>query len=178
MDWSHLREADFTRLGIDTARVDDHSRQLRDAGPALAEKVRQVFGATRERTPSDPDAALYDGFLAEGDKRLLAEVRTTPPEALGTRAFGFRDARLPELLLRYRARNWPGSLSASEQARWDEYRRRRLRSDAGLSEYTFERFDAELAAMRANCVAAGDSRALGLLDHLEAWRRDLDAGLT
>ena len=32
--------------------------------------------------------------------------------------------------------------------------------------------------MRANCVAAGDSRALGLLDHLEAWRRDLDAGLT
>ena len=178
VDWSHLREADFTRLGIDTARVDDHSRQLRDAGPALAEKVRQVFGATRERTPSDPDAALYEGFLAEGDKRLLAEVRTTPPEALGTRAFGFRDARLPELLLRYRARNWPGSLSASEQARWDEYRRRRLRSDAGLSEYTFERFDAELAAMRANCVAAGNSRGLGLLDHLEAWRHDLDAGLT
>ena len=97
---------------------------------------------------------------------------------MGTRAFGFRDARLPELLLRYRARNWPGSLSPSEQARWDEYRRRRLRSDAGLSEYTFERFDAELAAMRANCVAAGNSRGLGLLDHLEAWRHDLDAGLT
>ena len=41
-----------------------------------------------------------------------------------------------------------------------------------------ERFDAELSALRAHCAAAGDSRGLGLLDHLEAWRRDLDAGLT
>ncbi|MFP7721616.1 exodeoxyribonuclease I [Lysobacter sp. A3-1-A15] len=178
VDWTHLRPTDFERLGIDAVRIEDHARQLRAAGPALAEKVRQVFGVQRDRAPSDPDAALYDGFLAEGDRRVLAEVRTTPPGTLARRVFGFRDTRLPELLLRYRARNWPDTLSADEKAHWDEYRRRRLRTDAGLSEYTFERFDAELATLRASCANAGDGRGLALLDHIEAWRRDLDAGLT
>ena len=71
-----------------------------------------MFAVEREREPSDVDASLYDGFIGDGDKRLFAQVRTTPPEALGAREFGFRDARLPELLFRYRARNWPQTLTA------------------------------------------------------------------
>ena len=58
--------------------------------------------------------------------------------------FGFKDTRLDELLFRYRARNWPQTLTLPEQQRWDEYRRRRLSLDVGLSEYTFESWQSEL----------------------------------
>jgi exodeoxyribonuclease I len=174
--WQHLRAEDFERLGIDPLAVERRAARLRDAGPALAEKVRQVFATEPARVPGDVDGSLYAGFLADGDKRRLAMVRATPPHLLGARDFGFADPRLPELLLRYRARNWPDSLSPDENARWDEYRRRRLEGDdRELAEYGFPRFDAELAALRQ--AHAGDGARLALLDQLEAWARDLRASL-
>ncbi|RDZ28420.1 exodeoxyribonuclease I [Lysobacter silvisoli] len=173
--WNHLREADFQRLNIAPEAIERRAAVLRAVGPALADKVRRVFDAQDERGASDADASLYDSFIGDGDKRLFAQVRTTPPPALGSTEFGFRDARLPELLFRYRARNWPDSLSAEERARWDDYRRRRLYQDNGLAEYNFERFHAELAQQRA--THAGDGTRLALLDRLEAWGRDIDADL-
>lgn len=173
--WEHLRAPDLQRLCIDPDQVMEHAVRIREAGPALVEKVRDVFSVQRARSECDADASLYDGFIAEGDKRLLREVRTSPLAALGTRAFAFRDARLVELLFRYRARNWPGSLTCAERERWDAYRRRRLHSDSGLSEYTFERFHEEIATLRQ--AHAADSAKLALLDRLEAWGRDLETGL-
>ncbi|CAA9307200.1 MAG: Exodeoxyribonuclease I [uncultured Lysobacter sp.] len=175
ISWEHLRAPDLARLCIDADQAMENAARIRSAGPALVEKVRQVFSVQRTRGECDPDASLYDGFIAEGDKRLLREVRTTPAEVLGTRPFAFRDARLTELLFRYRARNWPHSLTCEERSTWDEYRRRRLHQDSGLSEYTFERFHAEIAALRAAHVEQGAK--LALLDRLQAWGRELEAGL-
>lgn len=174
--WDHLREPDFERLKIEPAVIERRAAVLRAVGPALADKLRRVYGNERERSPSDADASLYDGFIGDGDKRLFAQVRTTAPPALGSTAFAFRDARLPELLFRYRARNWPQTLSIEERERWDDYRRRRLYQDAGLGEYNFERFHTELAALRQ--AHADDGPRLALLDRLEAWGRDIDAGLS
>ena len=173
--WDHLRGPDFTRLGIYPAEIERRAGVIRDAGPALVDKVRKVFSGERDHPPSDVDASLYDGFLGEGDKRLFRDVRTTPPQALGERTFGFKDARLPELLFRYRARNWPETLSAEEHVRWDEYRRLRLRGDGRLSEYTFASFDTELAELRA--AHAHDDGKLALLEQLDAWRQRIDASL-
>jgi exodeoxyribonuclease-1 len=79
------------------------------------------------------------------------------------------------LLFRYRARNWPGTLSAGERERWDAYRRARLAPGSSLSEYSFESFDAELAALRDS--HGGDAARLALLDKLQQWRHALEAGL-
>jgi exodeoxyribonuclease-1 len=106
----------------------------------------------------------------------MAEVRATPQAALGAREFGFQDPRLPELLFRYRARNWQQSLSPAERERWDAYRRLRLCEERGLSEYTFERHRAEIAALRL--AHAGDGRAQRLLDQAHAWAEALEAELT
>jgi exodeoxyribonuclease-1 len=173
--WDHLRDADFARLMIEPQQVAERAALLRAAGPALAEKVRQVFSSERDRAPADVDASLYDGFLGDGDKRVFTEVRATPPHALGAKPFGFRDARLPELLFRYRARNWPDTLSASERARWNDYRRLRLRDERGLSEYSFDTFRSEIAALRSTHAADGSKQVL--LDQLEAWGREVEASL-
>ncbi|MFA6987007.1 MAG: exodeoxyribonuclease I, partial [Arenimonas sp.] len=106
---AHLRDADFERLGIDAAACLRHADQLR-ADPGLAEKVRRVFANENHRAPADPDAALYDGFVAEGDKRTFSRIRSCKPGELGALAAELKDPRYPELLFRYRARNWPDSL--------------------------------------------------------------------
>lgn len=175
IQWDHLRGADFARLGIDPDAVSERLARLQAAGPALVEKVRRVYASERARDPGDADASLYEGFVGEGDKRLLREVRATPPQALRDRAFAFRDARLQTLLFRYRARNWPETLDCVERAQWDAYRRSRLCEDRGLSEHTFERFHAEIAELRA--AHATDGGKLALLDRLDAWGRELNSQL-
>lgn len=165
--WDHLRTPDFERLGIDPAVVALRAEKLRVAGPALAEKVRRIYANESERGPVDADAALYDGFIGDGDKRKFAQVRGTLPEQLGHRDFGFQDPRLAELLFRYRARNWPDTLSAAEHERWNAYRRRRLIDDSGLSEATLGVFRTEIAALRA--AHAEDGKKRELLDRLAAW---------
>ena len=70
---------------------------------------------------------LYSGgFFGDADKRVMEQVRESTPEALATGTFPFEDQRLPEMLFRYRARNYPDSLSAEECAQWEEYRFQRL----------------------------------------------------
>ncbi|MEP6632853.1 MAG: exodeoxyribonuclease I [Luteimonas sp.] len=173
--WDHLREADFSRLSIDPATALQRAERLRDAGPALAEKVRRVYASDRAREPADADASLYDGFIGDGDKRRCADVRATPAESLGTRDFAFNDARLVELLFRYRARNWPASLTPDERARWDAYRRKRLDEDSGLSEVTFAQSGAEIAALRI--ARADDGAAMALLDRLQDWGNTIETSL-
>jgi exodeoxyribonuclease-1 len=173
--WDHLREPDLQRLGIDPTIVEQRAARLREAGPVLAEKVRRVFADDRERSPSDADASLYDGFIGDGDKRLCGEVRATPPQALAARPFAFRDARLQALLFRYRARNWPDVLDADDRQRWNDYRRQRLCADSGLSEYSFDAFRAELQLQRE--LHAGNSAKLALLGQLEAWGNEIEASL-
>jgi exodeoxyribonuclease-1 len=173
--WDHLRAADFERLGIDAAAVEARAARLRAAGPALAEKLRMVYAVEREHAQPDVDAALYDGFIDDADRRLFPQVRSTPPEALGLARFGFRDPRLPELLFRYRARNWPATLTTGERARWDAYRRERLLTESGMSESTLPAFFAEIESLRGEHAA--DAAKLALLGRLEAWGRDIEAGL-
>jgi exodeoxyribonuclease-1 len=173
--WEHLRPADFERLGIDVSMIENRAVRLRSAGPALAEKLRLVYAAEREHERPDVDAGLYDGFIDDADRRLFPQVRSTPPEALGLAKFAFRDPRLPELLFRYRARNWPETLAPGERARWNDYRRERLLAESGMSESTLPAFFAEIDGLRGE--HAGDPAKLALLERLEAWGRGIEASL-
>lgn len=174
--WKHLNDADFERLRIDVDAIEAKAARLRPHAAELAEKLRMVFAGEHETSTRDVDASLYGGeFLGDGDKRKLADVRATPPELLGAREFDFRDARLPELLFRYRARNWPATLDTAEAIRWKAYRRQRLLGDDALSEQTLPQYFAQIAELREQ--HAGDSEKLALLAQLEDWGKALETGL-
>ncbi|WP_282264058.1 exodeoxyribonuclease I [Stenotrophomonas sp. PS02301] len=173
--WNHLRPADHARLGIDPAAIEAKAERLRQIGPALAEKVRQVYSGERTLAPSDVDASLYDGFLADGDKSLMARIRTSPPAELASFAERLRDPRMPELLFRYRARNYPDTLDTTERSRWNDYRRQRLLGDASLGEQTLPQFTAQLDALAAE--HADDAGKLALLQQLRDWGTHLQSSL-
>ncbi|BBD80471.1 exodeoxyribonuclease I [Aerosticca soli] len=168
---SVLKGVDHDRLGIDLARALGHRDTLQRHGETLRAKLRGVFArAAAMAPPEDPELALYAGFLPDADRRLLAEVRGTPPAELGRRAFPFRDPRYPELLFRYRARNWPQTLDPAERERWEAFRRARLTRPTPLTTLTLDDYFARLAELRRDPAAA---HRLALLDRLQAWGEQL-----
>lgn len=166
----HLDTTQRARFGIDPDRIERHAAMLR-ASPTLVDTVRAVYRrAARAPGQNDPDQALYDGFASDADRARFAQVRRAGPHA-PPGGFGFADAKFEELAFRYRARNWPESLDAAEAERWADYRQRRLGSDIGLSEYSFDTYAAEIAALRATRGDEPDVHAR--LDALEAWGHHL-----
>lgn len=95
--------------------------------PEFAEKMRSEVENRPEFPPAlEPEAALYDGFINDVDKIKVAAVRNANVNKLADFHPDFHDPRLPELLLHYKGRNFPQSLSESETKKWEEYRRTRL----------------------------------------------------
>ncbi len=131
----------IARYALDLDAVHRHRQELL-AAPGLAARLRAVFDESDRVPDTDPDAMLYSGgFFDEHDKRLMEKVRQLQPAQLSG-PFPFHDARLPELLFRYRARNFPETLNPDEQQHWHEYCGKRLLGEipgAGLSRVDFER---------------------------------------
>ncbi|MEP0202311.1 MAG: exodeoxyribonuclease I [Halioglobus sp.] len=127
------------RLGIDGAACRAHLAQLREYraqdSQGFVAKLHAVFEQRTFVETTDPDRMLYGGgFFSAADKRIMDQIRSTEPNELGAQTFSFEDQRLPEMLFRYRARNYPDTLSPAERAQWEEYRFARLTEpDAGAS---------------------------------------------
>ncbi len=81
---------------------------------------------------------------------------------------------MPELLFRYRARNYPETLSDKERVRWDDFRRDRLTVARPGGPRTHEDFQVELAELRAGELSVEHS---ALLDELERYVAGVMAGL-
>ena len=165
---SVLKDIDHARIGLDLGRALRHLDMLNGA-EGLAAKMQAVFAAQVSREPpADPELALYSGFLPDADKNRLREVRRTPSELLGSPSLVFTDPRYAELLFRYRARNWPHSLSHAEALRWQAFRQRRLTTETALTTLTLEQYFALIAQKRSEV----DPTRLPLLDALEDWGRE------
>lgn len=130
------------RWGIDMDAVLRHA-DIAAAAPDMGTIWKQVFSRPQEATP-DIDEDLYGGFVGNGDRRLLQELRGLPPDALAQAKPSFADARLEELLWRYRARNFPQTLSPEEMQQWEDHRTARLfdgMGDARTVDMLFEQID-------------------------------------
>ena len=127
------------RLGISGEQCRKHLAALREHrgrdAKGFTDKLQAVYGGRSFEEVTDPDRMLYGGgFFSAQDKRVMDQVREESPQELASASFVFEDKRLPEMLFRYRARNFPDSLSAQELAQWEEYRFQRLTDpEAGAS---------------------------------------------
>lgn len=92
----------------------------------LRKKLLSVFGEQSFTPSDDPDKQLYQGFFSAADKQVMQQVRSLDAGALAAGELFFNDKRLPELFFRYRARNFPETLSDAERRQWDEFRIEKL----------------------------------------------------
>ncbi|WP_293765750.1 exodeoxyribonuclease I [uncultured Aquitalea sp.] len=129
--------------GINMADIQRHAEHAA-ALPDLTPVWRSVY-QREDNGPRDVDENLYGGFVSNNDRKVLARLRQQSAGLLTNEMPFFEDAQLNELLFRYRARNFPDTLSASEQARWLDWRGQKLR-DGCIPGRTLASFREELAA--------------------------------
>lgn len=124
---SVLREADAERLALNLTACLANAERLKSAAN-LKEKLNAIYTAPREwQVNADPELGLYSGgFLGSHDKNLFQKIHTLSPAALAEERFSFKDSRFSEMLFRYRARNYPSTLSAAEQQQWRKFCSERL----------------------------------------------------
>ena len=165
-----LKGAETGRIGLDPERCLRHADLIRRSLAPVQRKVAEVFSAsgTKFEESTDPDLMLYSGgFFSDADRNLMKRLVTLSPEELSGRQWPFKDARLPRMLFRYRARNFPDSLSAEEALEWDRDRRARLVNGSEPGFFTLADYQQVMAELRAQ--NQDDPGAQSILDQLDAW---------
>ncbi len=114
----------------------------------------------------DVDEDLYGGFIGNADRRRLNELRQLPPDVLARAGPTFDDARLGELLWRYRARNFPQYLSDAEQQRWQAHCRARL-LDGAAGALTLPALFDQLDQLAESADERGEAILGALYDYAE-----------
>ncbi len=167
-----LKNVDCQRIGLDPKRCFKHAERLMQVLPQIRNKVMDVFKPYPPGADIDPDQMIYSGgFFPGTDRRLMDKIRRTAPGKLGQLDWPFKDSRLKEMLFRYRARNYPDTLSLQEEQLWQTQRLERLNrpaDDRQLNPGTFR-----LEILNARQSHATDKHALNILDKLEAWGNEI-----
>jgi exodeoxyribonuclease-1 len=155
------------RWGIDLALAQRHAEAARRLGGTLSTLWAEVFARPAAADARDVDEDLYGGFLGDADRRLLTRLRALGPEPLAGRHPSFEDGRLDELLFRYRARNFPHTLSDEERARWQRHCSERLHGGAGGA-LTLQAFSESIDRLAENTDERGQAILEALIDYAEA----------
>jgi exodeoxyribonuclease-1 len=107
----------------------------------------------------DVEGQLYDSFTPDADKPRVQAVRQASPEELADFQPNFVDERLDKLLFRYKARQFPESLSESEKIAWRDYK--------------LQKFQRELPGfmerMAQLAETAADSNQQFVLEEIQLW---------
>ncbi|VVO15506.1 exodeoxyribonuclease I [Pseudomonas fluorescens] len=138
---SVLRAEDQQRLQLDMAGYQARALRLTAAHEVWRDKIQAMYSSEDFVPCLDPEQQLYAGFMGDRDRRLCEQVRTADPAQLAQEQWPFDDERLPELLFRYRARNFPDTLNEQEQERWRLFCQQRLSDPEYGAPNTLETFN-------------------------------------
>lgn len=166
-----LRAQDIQRLQLDLPAYQAQAEQLRINAAVWQDKLVQVYGEEQFAPNEDPEQQLYDGFIGDRDRRLCEQVRRAEPQRLADAAWAFDDGRLPELLFRYRARNFPQTLNADEQQRWRLFCQQRLSHSHYGAPNTLAQFEQALVEALAGVDAAQHAVLLEWREYAEHLRQ-------
>ena len=120
----------WEKIGL-TREVVDKNLEVLLAHPEFAEKMRsEIENCPEFPKAKEPEGAIYEGFLNDVDRVKVSAVRNAEPEKLADFHPDFIDERLPDLLLHYKGRNFPQTLSKSEMEAYEKYRQARLQAQA------------------------------------------------
>jgi len=121
------------RIGLNIEIIQRNMNILKPRHAEFTDKLLQAtakMDAERDKTyesePKDCDTQIYEGFVSDADKSLSRAIRASKPDELMSYEAKLQDNRLKQVLPRYKARNYPTSLSSDERKAWDEFCYHRL----------------------------------------------------
>ena len=168
---SVLDPASEKRIGLDRATIAAHAAKFGQPESFLA-ALKDAYEENQFDDAPDLDASLYSGgFFTDSDKRAFERLRHTDPAALSLDDVFFDDSRIPEMLFRYRARNYPATLNLQDQTDWQQFCAERLYSQYGDGLATY------FATLHALREQQPDKDKRDILDALSAYADELQGKL-
>jgi exodeoxyribonuclease-1 len=167
-----LSDAVAAKWGVDVPRALAHAEVAAKQGHLLAGMWPAVFERPAPGAKPDVDEDLYGGFVGNEDRKALQRLRGLSPQQLADKRPAFADSRLAEILFRYRARNFPETLSEAEQAQWLEHRVHKLHDGAGGA-LTLQAFFDRIDALQESEALAEDERAQDILGALVDYATEI-----
>ena len=152
------------RWGIDRVQALVHAETAARGGHRLTGMWPMVFERPSSSVEVDVDEDLYGGFIGNEDRRSLQRLRALPPGQLAGKQPAFSDPRLDELFFRYRARNFPESLTDDEQAQWLAHRVQKLHGGNGGA-MTLQAFFERVDELEADADERGQHILSELVDY-------------
>ena len=135
------------RLGLDRDQCLANYQALCNV-PDLARKLVEIYNEQRDDVEEDIDHALYSGgFMSDEERRWCNQVLSTAPESLSGLADKTQNAKLRSQLFRYRARNYPQTLTYEEAQKWQRHRQERLSDPSSPTSITLEPYLVQLEAL-------------------------------
>ncbi len=163
---STLTEAQAEKWQIDWQQI-NANRDVLLSDPGLIDRLKTVYSAEREYELSDPDSALYEGFISQPDRLVCNQLLAACPENLAEwPENSFQDKRLNTLLFRYRARNFPETLNDDETQQWQQFCHSRVIDGEYGAGLTLEQFQQHLLTLVQSELG---EREQNLLDQLSRW---------
>jgi exodeoxyribonuclease I len=164
------------RLGISGEQARGNLAALRDYRQrdpqGFSAKLATLYGSRKFDPITDPDRMLYSGgFFSDPDRRTMDELRKLEPEQLKNQSFVFQDPRLAEMLFRYRARNYPHTLTHAELGQWEEFRFARLTEPGAGGSICMEEYQLLIEQKLADPALLPEHR--DILMHLLAYADQL-----
>ncbi len=158
------------RLNINIETCLAHQKLILQHIEEFAQKTAAIFQKSDFPEVSDPDGQLYSGgFFSRDDVQCIDSVRNSPVNQLANLHINFDDARLEEMLFRYRARNFLTTLNEQERQQWNDYRQEKF-SNPARSNRTLNQFFAEIETIQLSEDTIGSQLALleELLEYAES----------
>jgi exodeoxyribonuclease-1 len=153
------------RVGISGEECRKHLESLRtyraQDSAGFTAKIQAIYAGRGFEPQTDPDLMLYSGgFFGKRDKQVMEQIRTHTADELTTGSFVFEDQRLTEMLFRYRARNYPDSLTPEELANWEELRFQWLTESESGGGYCMEEYQTDIEELMAGGSLSEAQQAL------------------
>lgn len=162
------------RLKIELSKIKQNQKNLNKNRNKLTDAINKALEILDKKQQkqllSDERTAetqLYDSFVADNDKKLANEITKMSSEEIANYSPNFKDARLNNLFLPYKARNYPKTLSENEQKKWEENKLNKLlNSENSLKKY-FDKIN-DLSE-----IYSRDQQKLYLLEELKLYGESL-----
>jgi len=171
-------------FALDLEQVEQY-RQSILGHPGFLQRICDAFRLRQQKQDADrasqlindPDYLLYQGgFFSRKDKDFMQQVLDTDAALLGQPGWLddaiYDDPRLPEMLFRYRARNFPATLNEQEADRWRQHCQERLQNGVPGDENCLSLTAYEQAIVQLTQDMPGE-RAEQVASALQDWKSDL-----
>ncbi len=159
---STLSDERAQHWGIDWQEIETHRQKLVN-DPTIIRRLEEMCSRKRDSGECDADANLYGGFISNEDRKLCNQVLASSPEKLSQWTPNFKSTRLQTLYPRYRARNWPETLSETEQQQWQAFCQARIVDGEYDCSLTADQFQQRLEELALEDLTEREQQALNQL---------------